>query len=95
MPYYVYLLESKLDKTLYSGQTDNLIARFQMHNKKLVRSTKSRAPYDLVYFEVHKTRSEAMWREWEIKKKWNIERKRKLIESFDKSKIKNLFTDGA
>ncbi|MDP2208107.1 MAG: GIY-YIG nuclease family protein [Bacteroidota bacterium] len=95
MPYYVYLLESKQDKTLYSGQTDNLIDRFQKHNKKLVRSTKSRAPYDLVYFEVHNTRSEAMWREWEIKKKWNIERKRKLIESFDKSKIIKLFTDGA
>jgi predicted GIY-YIG superfamily endonuclease len=57
MPYYVYLLESKRDKTLYSGQADNLIARFQNHNKKLVKSTKSKALYDLVYFEVHNTLS--------------------------------------
>jgi predicted GIY-YIG superfamily endonuclease len=28
-----------------------------------------------------------MWREWEFKKKWNKQRKLKLIEGFDQSKI--------
>jgi len=28
-----------------------------------------------------------MWREWELKKKWNTERKKKLIQGFDEAKI--------
>jgi hypothetical protein len=28
-----------------------------------------------------------MWREWELKKKWNTERKKKLISEFDQSKL--------
>jgi predicted GIY-YIG superfamily endonuclease len=48
--------------------------------------TRSEAPFRLGYFETFTTRSEAMWREWEFKKKWNSERKRKLVESFDITK---------
>ena len=39
------------------------------------------------YYELYQTRAEAMWREWELKKKWNTERKRKLLQSFDASKL--------
>ncbi len=28
-----------------------------------------------------------MWREWELKKKWNTDRKKKLIANFDKARL--------
>jgi len=31
-----------------------------------------------------------MWREWELKKKYKTERKKKLIEGFDRSKLKEI-----
>ncbi len=87
LPFFVYILESKKDGTLYTGQTENLPARLVLHNKGLVKSTRSKRPYALVYFELFNTRTEAMRREWEFKKKWNTDRKRKLIHTFDPKKL--------
>ena len=81
--YYVYILVSKVDGTLYTGQTTDLSDRLKRHNKGQIRVTKVKAPWQLGYVEVFQTRSEAMWREWELKKKWNTDRKKKLIEKFD------------
>ena len=93
MPFYVYMLESQIDGTLYTGQSSDVVTRLRKHNKGLVQSTKAKRPYSLVYFEIFSTRSEAMWREWELKKKWNTGRKKKIIQSFDKSKIQKLLED--
>ncbi|HEY9166520.1 MAG TPA: GIY-YIG nuclease family protein [Candidatus Kryptonia bacterium] len=87
LPFYVYILESHVDGSLYTGQTSHLCDRLTSHNKGWVQSTKAKRPYPLVYFEVFTTRSQAMWREWELKKKWNTDRKKRLIRTFDKSKI--------
>jgi predicted GIY-YIG superfamily endonuclease len=54
----------------------------------LVKATKGKGPYRLRYFEEYETRGEAMWREWELKKRFNTERKKKLIRSFDQGKLK-------
>jgi predicted GIY-YIG superfamily endonuclease len=52
-------------------------------------------PWRLGYFEVFARRAEAMWREQEFKKKWNTERKKRLIAEFDRSKIERLLgTEG-
>lgn len=88
------MLESRLDGSHYTGQSNNIPRRLKKHNKGLVKSTKAKRPYTLVYFEEFPTRSQAMWREWELKKKWNTERKKRLILSFDKSKILRLFEGG-
>jgi putative endonuclease len=87
MKYFVYIIESKVDESLYTGQTDNLKERLKRHNKGNIKATRAKIPYDLRYFEEYNSRSEAMWREWELKKKWNTERKKKLFSSFDKSKL--------
>ncbi len=92
MPYFVYILVSLKDGTLYTGQTNNLKKRLEWHNKGLVKTTKPRIPYQLAYFEQYNTRSDAMWREFELKKKWNTTRKKKLIESFARSEIKKILT---
>jgi putative endonuclease len=49
--YFVYVLKSKVDGKYYYGFTNDLERRLENHNNKEVRSTKSRAPFELVYFE--------------------------------------------
>jgi len=65
--YYTYVLYSpKFDK-IYIGQTDNFENRLERHNLGMVRSTKAYLPWDILHFEVFKTRGEAMRREKELK----------------------------
>ena len=90
MAFFVYMLVSEKDGSLYTGQTSDIKARLERHNRGVIRATKRKAPYRLGYVEEHATRSEAMWREWELKKKYNTERKRKMIEGFDPRKIEEL-----
>lgn len=85
--FYVYILESLKNEWFYVGQTNNLNDRVKRHNRRSIKSTKSRCPYKLVYYEEFDKRADAMNREWEIKKKYNTERKKKLIDSFNKSKL--------
>lgn len=49
--YFVYVLKSKKDNKLYYGFTDNLERRIKEHNDGKVNSTKSRIPFELIYFE--------------------------------------------
>ena len=86
----VYILESLKDGTLYTGQTSNLVSRLGRHNKGQVKSTKARAPFRIVYVEIVASRSDAMWREWELKTKWNTDRKRKLIQDKGPESLKLL-----
>jgi len=66
--YFVYLLKSKVDDSLYIGYTDDLKKRLYQHNDKQNTSTKSKAPYELIYCEVYKARSDAKYREQNLKK---------------------------
>ena len=88
--FYVYILESLVVGSLYTGQTNNLPDRVKRHNRGSIPATKHKAPYRLAYFEEYATRSQAMFREWELKTKWNTARKKKLIASFDKSLISRM-----
>lgn len=70
MPFYVYILRTSKN-TLYTGQTNNLEKRLKEHKEKSPRSSKYTRSFDsvvLVYSEEHKTRTNAMKREAEIKK---------------------------
>jgi putative endonuclease len=89
MKFFLYIIESLVDNKLYIGQTNNLSDRLKRHNKGLIKSTKSKKPYRLCYYEEFDNRADAMNREWEIKKKYNTERRRKLISTFDSSKLKD------
>lgn len=61
--YYVYVLRSSKDGRLYKGHTSNVENRLQEHNSGKTKSTKSYAPWALLYFETFKTREEAILRE--------------------------------
>lgn len=65
--YYVYVLKSQKEQRLYIGFTTNLKNRFEQHNNKLVKSTKYYAPWELIYYEAFKDRSQAKLRESKLK----------------------------
>ncbi len=65
---YVYILRCS-DDTLYCGWTNDLEARVTAHNSgRGAKYTRSRLPAGLVYSEEYESRSEAMSREWHIKR---------------------------
>lgn len=61
--YWVYILQSRRDKKLYTGITADVKKRIQEHNRRKNLSTKSRAPFDLLYKEKCESRVEARKRE--------------------------------
>ncbi|MEA2113011.1 MAG: GIY-YIG nuclease family protein [Patescibacteria group bacterium] len=65
--FYLYILGSQKDKNIYIGSTNNLIKRFKEHNSGKVSSTKSRVPFELLYYESYRTEQEAHNRESALK----------------------------
>ncbi len=61
--HYVYVLESKRKRFLYVGFTQDLKKRFQKHNSKEVLSTKSYAPFELIFYEAYRNKKDAKRRE--------------------------------
>jgi len=70
MFYYVYVLQSKLDRKFYTGMTNNLRERFQSHRYGKVNSTKNRRPLELIYFEGCLFKKDAKEREIYLKTAW-------------------------
>ena len=82
--YYVYILASKRNGTLYVGVTNNLIRRTQEHKNSINEGfTKRYRIYRLVYYEIFLDVREAIWREKKLKK-WNRAWKLVLIEKDNK-----------
>jgi len=78
--FYVYILTSKRNGTLYVGVTSNLPRRVWQHkNDQSDGFCKKYNVKQLVYFEHHDTAESAIIREKQIKK-WNRAWKLKLIE---------------
>jgi putative endonuclease len=63
----VYLLHSKIDGSWYTGVTINLRKRIFIHNSKKNKSTKSKAPWGLIYYEACTNRKDAYAREKYLK----------------------------
>jgi putative endonuclease len=90
--YYVYLLATRKQGTLYLGVTRDLIRRTYQHKEKLLPGFTSR--YDirrLVWFEVYDDPTNAITREKEIKK-WRRSWKVALIEK-ENPDWKDLYPD--
>jgi putative endonuclease len=67
MYYYVYVLLSEKDKKLYTGYSNNLKRRIELHNNGKVDSTKNRRPLKLIYFEGCLNQQDATRREKYLK----------------------------
>ncbi len=82
--YYVYIMASKKNGTLYIGVTNNIVRRAYEHRNGLVEGfTYKYGVKDLVYYEVHSEINEALIREKQLKK-WNRQWKIELIEKENK-----------
>jgi len=78
--YYVYILASKRNGTLYIGVTNNLDRRVSEHKSGLIAGfTKKYNVHRLVYFESSSDINAAITREKQLKK-WKRAWKIKLIE---------------
>jgi putative endonuclease len=78
--YYVYILASKRNGTLYIGVTQDLLKRVDLHKKELLDGfTKKYNVNILVHYEVYQDIKDAILREKRLKK-WKREWKIKLIE---------------
>ena len=81
--FYTYLLKSKKDRQLYIGSTNDLKRRFQEHNNGMVSATKSRIPFELIYYEAYKSEKDARNREHNLKLRANAlnQLKRRIVDS--------------
>jgi len=79
MPYFTYILRSTISDRYYTGSTSNLENRLIHHNSGHSRSTKAYIPWEIVYFEEYETKSEAIRREYALKRIRNRETLLKII----------------
>lgn len=77
--YYVYILKSIKDESLYIGYTADLKRRFKEHNAGLSLSTKNKRPYRLVFYEAFIDRIDAKHREVYLKSGWGFRSIKKLL----------------
>ncbi len=83
MAFFVYMLASRRNGTLYAGMTDNLVQRVWMHRSGVLPGfTKRYGVKTLVWFEQLETREAALTRERQIKK-WNRAWKLQVIEKMN------------
>ena len=83
MSFYVYILASRRNGTLYVGMTDDLVRRVWEHRIGAVPGfTRKYGVKMLVWYEQHETRETAFQRERQMKK-WNRAWKLQLIERFN------------
>jgi len=75
--FYVYILASKRNGTLYIGVTNDLVRRIWEHKNGVVAGlTKQHHVHSLVYFEVYDSIEAAIRREKRLKewqRKWKLE----------------------
>jgi putative endonuclease len=86
--YYVYIVKCS-DDTYYTGCAKNVYSRIKTHNQgKGAKYTRGRLPVHLEYFEQVKNKSEALSKEYVIKK-MTREQKKRLITSAGDPLIKS------
>jgi len=82
--FYVYILQSKKNKELYVGCTNNLKERFKKHNDGLVFSTRSNIPYIIIHYEYFLDKKDAFLREKWLKTGWGRNQIKTMLENYFK-----------
>jgi len=58
--YYVYILKSLKDKSLYVGSTKDLRKRLEKHNSKSVTYSSAHAPFCIIWYSAFLTKEKAV-----------------------------------
>ena len=66
--FYIYVIKSKKDSSVYIGYTNDLSRRMKEHNLGESKYTKNKFPYELIYYEAYKSLSDAKFRENNLKR---------------------------
>ena len=77
--YYVYILKSTKDDSLYIGYTSNLKKRFVEHNTGKSLATRHKRPYKLIFYEAFINKIDAKNRESYLKSGWGFRSIKKLL----------------
>jgi putative endonuclease len=80
--YFVYILESEKDGSLYIGYTTNLEKRINEHKVGKALATKYKRPYKLVYYEMFLNQKDAKSREEYLKSGWGFRSIKKLLRNY-------------
>jgi putative endonuclease len=83
--WYLYVVRCS-DDTLYTGITTDLKRRLNEHNtsNRGAKYTKARRPTNLVYYELHQSRSNAQSAEHKFKKLTRIQKEKIIIRGQNK-----------
>lgn len=82
MFYYVYILQSLKNKSLYIGYTANWERRIKSHNNGKNKATKPFKPYKLIYYEAFLNRIDAKNREKYLKSGWGLRSIKKILKRY-------------
>jgi len=86
MSYWVYIIESQLDKSFYIGFSENLETRLLQHNNGESTYTARKIPWKLVYYEEFDNKKEALIREKFLKRQKNTKFYKSLLNEFQTQK---------
>ena len=89
MFYYIYILQSLKNNSLYIGYTSDLKKRFKEHNSGLSKATKPFLPYKLIFYEAFLDRIDAKNREVYLKGGYRRKTINKLIRKYLKPEDSN------
>jgi len=91
MFYYVYVLQSLQNKSLYIGYTKDLKRRFKQHNSGIDTHTKKYTPWQLIHYEAYNNEYDAKRREKYLKTNQGSRLlKRMLKEYFYSQRLKSV-----
>ena len=68
MSYFVYIIRSQIDGTLYKGFTTDYQKRLIEHNNGLSRYTSTKAPWSLIFVQEFPHKTDALKRERQLKR---------------------------
>ncbi len=85
MNYYIYILQSLVDDSLYIGYTQSIEQRLIQHNAGFSKYTSKKIPWKVVYTETFPSKKEAIIRERFLKRQKNRKFYVSLINNYLKS----------
>lgn len=80
--YYVYILQSQKNKSLYIGYTFDLRKRSKEHNDGKSQATKPFRPYKLIFYEAFLNKKDTKAREKYLKSGWGLRSVKIMLKNF-------------